>query len=387
MLSCQKVRFFLPDEVRYLNCAYMSPIAKAVEQAGLAGMRQKRNPSATGPADFFADSDRVRDLFGRLIGAPARSIAIIPSVSYGIATIANNLEIAGGSNIVLLEEQFPSNVYIWRRIARERGAHIRTVGADVASGNRSAAWNARILESIDGQTAVVALPHVQWTDGTLFDLEAISDRARTVGAALVVDGTQSVGALPFDVGRIRPDALVCAGYKWLLGPYSIGVAYFDPRHHEGVPLEENWITRRHSEEFSRLVAYEDDYQPGAVRYDVGERSNFILVPMMAAALELVLEWGAENIQEYSRHLTQELLERAQEMGYRIEGEDGRAAHLFGIRMPEAVEAERLRTELDHRNVSVSIRGSAVRVSPHVYNDEQDVAVLLDALDTAARVAT
>lgn len=387
MISCQKALFSVPEEVRYLNCAFMSPMAKVVEDAGLAGMRQKRNPSATRPADFFADSDRVRDLFGRLIGAAARSIAIIPSVSYGIATIANNLEIAGGSNIVLLEEQFPSNVYIWRRIATESGAHIRTVGADLASGNRSAAWNARILETIDAQTAVVALPHVHWTDGTRFDLEAISDRARAVGAALVVDGTQSVGALPFDVGSIRPDALICAGYKWLLGPYSIGVAYFDPRHHEGVPLEENWIARRHSEEFSRLVAYEDDYQPGAVRYDVGERSNFVLVPMMAAALELVLEWGPENIQEYCGRLTRELLEGAQELGYQIEGEDGRAAHLFGIRMPEAVEAEQLRSELDHRNVSVSIRGSAVRISPHVYNDEQDVAALLDALHTVARVAT
>jgi len=124
---------------------------------------------------------------------------------------------------------------------------------------------------------------VHWTDGTRFDLVAIGRAARRVGAAFVVDGTQSVGALPFDVREIQPDALVCAGYKWLLGPYAMGAAYFGPRYDAGDPIEENWITRRGSDDFQRLVAYQDEYAPGAIRYDVGERSNFILLPMFIAA--------------------------------------------------------------------------------------------------------
>lgn len=386
MLTCQKQLFSLPSDLHYLNCAYMAPMARTVEEAGIAGIRRKRNPSVIEPADFFEDSDRVRRLFGRLIHADAGSVALIPSASYGIAVIAKNVDMGRGDRIIVLEEQFPSNVYAWRRIAEEAGASVVTVGPGPGAATRAARWNQRILEAIDHRTAVVAMPHTHWTDGTRFSLEDIATRAREVGAALVIDGTQSVGALPFDVRRIQPDALICAGYKWLLGPYAIGMAYFDPRHHGGQPLEENWIGRRHSEQFSGLVAYEDRYQPGAVRFDVGERSNFILVPMMAAALELVLQWGPESIQTYCETLTRPLIDRARELGFEIEPPSGRAHHLFGLRTSDGLDPDRLREALARRHVSVSVRGSAVRVSPHVYNDDQDVEALVDALQATASSA-
>ena len=384
MLGCKKEEFYLPRDFHFLNCAYLSPQSRRVEAAGLAALQRKRNPADIRPQDFFTESDRVRALFGRLIGANPQSVALIPSVSYGLASIAKNLPIGRSQKIVLLHEQFPSNVYTWRRLAGRHGAKLFTVIPPKAA--RAAVWNERILDAIDRETAIVALPNVHWTDGTLFDLEAISERARSVGAALVIDGTQSVGALPFDVGRVRPDALICAGYKWLFGPYSTALAYFDERHHNGVPLEENWITRNRSEEFSRLVDYEDEYQPGAVRFDVGERSNFALLPMLSAALEQVLEWDPEHIQVYCRELTSGLIEEARTIGYELEDETGRAAHLFGIRMRAKGGEVRLREELEKRNVAVSVRGSAVRVAPHVYNDEHDVEALLDALRAAAEVA-
>lgn len=384
MLNCQKHLFQLPEDLHFLNCAYVAPLPRAVEIAGIEGMRKKRNPADIRPEDFFEDSDRVRRLFARLIGADAGSVALVPSVSYGIATAARNVPIARGQKIVIMHEQFPSNVYVWRRLAAERGAEIRTVQPHDGPTGRAASWNERILEAIDAETAVVAMPNVHWADGTRFDLEAIGRRAREVGAALVVDGTQSVGALPFDVGTVRPDVLVCAGYKWMFGPYGTALAYFSKSVHDGVPLEENWITRRNSERFSSLVDYEDQYQPGAIRYDAGERSNFILLPMMAAALELVLKWSPEAIQEYCRGLTHELFREARDMGYRIEDEGGRGAHLFGIRLPADIPPERLRETLDAHGVAVSVRGSAVRISPHVYNDAADVEALRDALAAAVQ---
>ena len=384
MLSCQRHLFQLPEDVHFLNCAYVAPLPRAVEDAGIDGMRKKRNPADIRPEDFFEDSDRVRRLFARLIGADAGSIALVPSVSYGIAAAAHNVAVARGQNIIVMHEQFPSNVYAWRRLAAERGAEMRTVEPDGTRERRAASWNERILDAIDADTAIVAMPNVHWADGTRFDLESIGRRAREVGAALVVDGTQSVGALPFDIGTIQPDVLVCAGYKWMFGPYGSALAYFSESMHEGVPLEENWIARRNSERFSGLVDYEDRYQPGAIRYDVGERSNFILLPMMAAALELVLEWTPEAIQEYCRALTIELAREARDLGYQIEREDGRGAHLFGIRLPQGMAAERLREELDAHGVAVSVRGSAVRISPHVYNDAADVDALQDALAAAAK---
>ena len=378
-IECQRAAFSLPPELHYLNCAYMSPLPRIVEEAGVLGIARKRNPSSLVSEDFFLESQEVRRLFARLVNAPdPNSVAIIPSVSYGIGTATRNTPLASGQNIVLLHEQFPGNVYGWRRLAEERGAEIREVGpGDGADRGRS--WNERILENIDRDTGVVAMAPVHWTDGTLFDLGVIGARAREVGAVLVVDGTQSVGAFPFDVQELRPDALIVAGYKWLLGPYSIGVGYFGPRFLEGIPVEETWIARQGSQDFRTLVNYQDGYQPGAIRFDVGERSNFILVPMLVAALRLILEWGPEGIQTYTRELTQDLLEEALELGYAVEEDLYRVGHLFGIRMPPGLEMETLKGTLQRENVSTSLRGSALRVSPHLYNDSEDVEGLRRAL--------
>src|SRR5690606_32197972 len=281
-LSCRRADFRLRPGAPYLNCAYMGTLPRRSEEAGVAALARKRHPTDIGAPDAFWESDGLRAAFARLVGAsdPAR-VAIQPGVSYGIATAARNLPVARGQNLVLTHEQFPGNVYAWRRLAAESEAELRSVGppepgmgsampAGAATG-RGAVWNERMLEAIDSDTAVVAVPHVHWTDGTLFDLAAIGRRCREVGAALVVDGTQSIGALPCDLAEVRPDALVCAAYKWLLGPYSLSLSWYGPRFDDGVPIEETWIARENSHDFQRLVDYRDDYLPGAVRYDVAER--------------------------------------------------------------------------------------------------------------------
>jgi selenocysteine lyase/cysteine desulfurase len=384
MLTCQKSRFSLPDDEHYLNCAYMSPISTAVEAAGVAGVARKRVPSRLSAPDFFTEADRARQLFARLVNAadPSR-IAIIPAASYGLAIAARNLPVAAGQNIVVTHEQFPANVHGWRKLTAARGVEMRTVMPPDAADGRGRGWNARLLEAIDARTAVVALGHVHWTDGTKFDLEAVGRRARDVGAAFVVDGTQSVGALPFDVAAIQPDALVCATYKWLMGPYSLGFAYLGPRFDDGEPLEETWIGRAGSENFKELVNYRDDYQPGAVRYDVGERSNFALLPMAIAGLEQVLDWQPARLQDYCAALTADLFDRVRALGYTVEDPAFRGEHLFGLRAPAGADITAIGERLRARRVHVSLRGSAIRVAPHVYNDARDVEALVEALGAGA----
>lgn len=385
MITCQKSRFSLPEGLHYLNCAYMGPLSVRVEEAGVEGIRRRRDPTAITPADFFSGALAVRERFARLVNAPdPGQVAIVPAVSYGMAVVARNTRLERGQNVVTAHEQFPSNVYPWRRLAAEAGAEVRAVAPPEGTAGRGEAWNARLLETIDARTALVALGHVHWADGTRFDLESVGERAREVGAALVVDGTQSVGALPFDVQRLRPDALVCASYKWMMGPYGAGLAWFGPRYLDGVPLEENWIGRAGSEDFSGLVRYRDEYQPGALRFDVGERSNPVLLPMLAAALDQLLEWTPEAVQAYCRALVAELVAEARALGYAVEDEGWRGGHLFGIRAPAGVELGTLREPLDRRRVAVSVRGASLRVSPNVYNDAADVEALLDALWEAVR---
>ncbi len=382
MLSCQRSAFTLPDGVHYLNCAYMAPLAVAVRAAGIRGIDRRTAPHLIRPEDFFDESDHLRCLFSRVVNAPdPKRVAIVPSVSYGLAAVARNVPAARGDNVVVLEEQFPSNVYVWRRLCAERGLELRTIEAPPRDARgRALEWNIRLLSSIDRRTALVSVPHVHWADGTRFDLERVGERARDCDALLAVDGTQSVGAMPFDVQRVRPDALVCAGYKWLLGPYSTGLAWYGPAFDHGTPIEENWITRRGSEAFAELVRYRDEYQPAALRYDVGERSNFVLLPMLAAALELVLEWTVPAIQDYCRALTDPLARTLRERGHRVEEPRWRGGHLFGVRVRESVDRARLAERLHERQVAVSFRGDAVRVAPHLYNDADDTAALLDAIE-------
>lgn len=372
--------FRLPADIHYLNCAYMSPLPGVVEDAGIEGMRRKRRPHEITPADFFSDSDELRAAFDRLIGGddPSR-VAIIPSVSYGITVASRNLQPDPGSRVVLVAEQFPSHVYPWRRLASERDLQVVTVRAPETAGSRGAAWNEAVLEAVGSDVSIVALPHYHWMDGTRFDLAEIGRRARAVGAALVVDGTQSVGAAPFDVDAVRPDAVVCAGYKWLLGPYGIGVGWYGPRFDDGVPLEETWASRVGSDDFRRVAEYRDDYRPGAARYDVGERSNFIAVPMQLAAIRKILEWKPERIQAYCGNLADMVADEATSLGIQLEDRAWRGQHLFGLRLPPGMDAAALGPELQRRRVSVSLRGSAVRVAPHVYNGPEDVEALLEAV--------
>ena len=345
------------------------------------GIQRKRNPYTIASDDFFQDAEILRKEFAKLINIQEpRRIVIIPSVSYGIANVARNVPLTSGDKIIVASEQFPSNYYPWHRLAQETRATLHVVAAPDTLESRGRKWNERILDAIDARTRIVSLGHVHWADGTRFDLEQIRKRTRDVGALLIIDGTQSVGALPFDVQHIQPDALVCGGYKWLMGPYSIGLAYYGPYFDNGKPIEENWINRRNSENFTQLVNYQEDYQSGSLRYEVGEHSNFILVPMMQEALEQINRWKPANIQSYCEKISQPAIKKLRAEGFWIEEENQRGHHLFGVRFPKGVSLGVVREKIRKKKISVSFRGESMRVACNVFNDAKDFERLMNALE-------
>ena len=383
-MKCQRDLFSLPDGQHYLNCAYMSPLLKAVETAGIDGLRRKSAPAEITPTDFFDPAEELRLVFARLIHTSPERIALIPAVSYGMGIATYNLPLTPEQNVVIPGEEFPSNVYPWLEQCKRMRATLRRVDRPRGTPAPGTVWNARFLEAIDTKTAVVALSSVHWTDGTLFELEQIGQRAREVGALFIVDGTQSVGALPFDFERVQPDLLVCAGYKWLLGPYQYSFAAVGDRLLNGEPFEHNWINRKDSQNFSALINYQSEYQPGARRFDTGERSNFIMIPMLLAALKQIDAWGVNNIQRYCAQLSTELGQALDGTPYTVASPHERAAHLFGIRIADAEQIPAILKALRQRQVYVSQRGASIRVSPHVYNTEADVVALAEALRAALR---
>ena len=371
----QRHLFDIPEDVAYLNCAYMGPLMHAVVEAGDRGVRAKARPWGISADDFFADGERSRELFARIIDADAEGVALVPSASYALSCAARNIEVGAGDRIVILAEQFPSIVYTWREVASTRGASLVTVARPPDDD-----WSRAVLEAIDERTATVVLPHCHWTDGGLLDLVRVGARCREAGAALVLDLTQSAGAFRFDAAAIRPDYVACAGYKWLLGPYSLGYLWVAPEHRDGRPIEFNWIGRAGAEDFARLIDYRDEYQPGARRFDVGERSNFILVPMLNAALEQILEWGVGAIEATLSARNADIAARAAGLGLGSAPAALRAAHFLGLRFPGGGPPAGLLAALAEERVYVSIRGDSMRVTPHLYNTDEDVDRLFAALE-------
>jgi selenocysteine lyase/cysteine desulfurase len=213
------------------------------------------------------------------------------------------------------------------------------------------------------------------------DLARVGDAARAAGAAFVVDATQSLGALPLDVGSLRPDYLVAAGYKWLLGPFSVGYLYVGEEHRSGRPIEENWINRAGAEDFTGLTDFTDDYRPGARRFDVGQRTNFILTPMAIAALSQLLDWGVENIAESLAVITGRIESEARSRGLDAIPAERRGPHMLGVSLPAERRAE-IGARLAESKVFVGMRGDAMRLSPHLFTTEADVDKLFGALDAA-----
>lgn len=373
LLPCQRHLFDIPRDVAYFNCAYMAPLLRAAQTAGENGIARKAQPWRLTGADFFAETEATRALFARLIGAEADDIAFIPAASYGMAVATRNLPLRPGQTVVIAAEDFPSGVFAWQKAARDAKAEIITVPRP-ADGD----WTRAMVAAIDARTAVVLASETHWVCGGRMDLAAISTRAKTVGAALVLDLTQSCGAVPFDVTAIDPDFIATAAYKWVMGPYSFGFLYVAPRHQQGEPLEQGWICRQGSEDFRRIVEYQEDFQPGARRFDVGQRSNFALMPVARAALEQLLAWGVRNTAETLAELTARIEEGAQALGAETQPRHLRSPHFLSLRLPAGL-SDSAAADLAARNVHVSLRGDRMRITPHLYNDEEDIRRLFAAL--------
>ncbi|HEX3323148.1 MAG TPA: aminotransferase class V-fold PLP-dependent enzyme [Terriglobales bacterium] len=373
MLTNQRHLFDIPDDVAYLNCAYMSPLMKPAVEAGRAGLERKTRPWQIKAEDFFSEADLLRTSGAKLFGCETQDLAIVPSASYGVATAALNLPVKKGQEILVLAEQFPSNYYPWDRVAREAGAELKFVEWP-EDGN----WTAAVLRELRDGVAIAALPNVQWTSGGLLDLAKIGSECRKVGAALALDLTQSLGVYPFDVKTVQPDFAVAATYKWLLGPYSLGLLYVSPKWQGGKPLEENWIQRSNARDFSSLIVYTDGYDEGARRFDMGERANFALLPAAKRAIEQILEWGVAEISAASGAHNQWLAERARELGFSCLEEPLRAPHYLCLRA-EGRSLSGLVEAFAKVNVFVSVRGSSIRITPHVYNTARDLERLVGVL--------
>jgi len=376
----QKHLFNLPEGVHYLNGAYMSPNLKSVEQAGIDGVKRKTNPTSIKESDFFQPAEEVKSLFGKLINASSKQIALIPSASYGLMNAIRNVPFKKGQHAITVNEEFPSDHLTLRKICQDNKAKLKVIRPPKLIEGRTQAWTDKIIDSITEETAVLVMSSIHWMEGLKFDLKAIGEKCRATNTFFIVDGTQSVGALPMDVETFKIDALICASYKWLLGPYSSGLAYYGEKFNDGEPIEYSWMTRKDGNDFSKLTNYPEEFGEGAMRYNVGEFSNFIALPMIKAALEQILKWKPENIQNYCFDLLSPLRKYLENKQVQKDDDHLVSAHLYGLFLPENVNLKNLMEDLKANNIHISARGNSIRISPHVYNESNDVNSLIEVLD-------
>ncbi|MBU0621520.1 MAG: aminotransferase class V-fold PLP-dependent enzyme [Gammaproteobacteria bacterium] len=375
LLPSQRHIFDIPDNIAYFNCAYNSPQLNESKQRLLAGVQSKSHPWERTAKNFFDDAETIRSLSAQIFGGDVDGYAVVPAASYGISTAARAVEphLHAGDRILVIAEEFPSVVLPWRRTAQETGAVLFTVPAP-ADGN----WTQAILDHIDASAKVVAVSSCHWTNGAYIDLRRIGEACRATGSILVVDATQTLGAMPFSMDEVQPDFLVAAGYKWLLCPYGFSLLYVAGCWRDARPLEESWLARDNAEDFTALVKYSGTYMPGARRFDVGEKCTATILPGAVAALEQIKAWGVQNIAASLADINARIARQLAQLGCRLPDDAQRCPHMFGAQLPPSYSGN-LVAELKARHIYISQRGNALRFAPHLHVNEQDVERLLASL--------
>ena len=370
MLPCQRALFDIPRDVCFLNAASWSPLPLAVQEAGRAAVGRKGQPWKLESNFQSQQYERARKAAAALIGADPADVALIPSVGYGVATAGKVMAIPRGSRVLVLQDDHTSPVLEWMSRAETGGYTVETV-KQPADGD----WTSAVLEAIErpgaAPLALVSISSVHWSDGGALDMPRIATAAKAKGAALLVDATHDVGVRRIDVKTLDPDFLIFPTYKWVLGPYGRAFMYVAKRRQNGVPLEQISASRKAVSAEDTVYFRDVSYVEGARRYDMGERDHFISLEMAAVGMEMMAGWGNEPIVARLSMLTDRLADGLANSGVRVIDKKLRAPHVLSLAFPKGMAPD-LPKKLAAENVYAAPRLGRLRISPHVYNDEEDV---------------
>lgn len=368
MLSSQRALFDIPREICYLNAASYSPLPLKTQEAGRAAVGRKGRPW-TFPASLANEQyERTRAAAARLINAEPSDVALISSISYGVATAAKLLTVPRGSRVLVLEDDHSSPVLEWHSRSQAQGFAVETIRRP-----DDGDWTSAVLAAIERSGAPVSLASissVHWSDGGLIDVDEVRAALRQRDAAFLIDATQAVGVLAMDVKRLDPDFVLFPTYKWVLGPYGRAFLYVAKRHQGGIPLEQIAAGRRNVRAENAVYFTDLDYVGDARRFDMGERDYFISMEMAAIGMEMLAEWGAPAVSQRIAMLTERIAAGVRDLGVGVPETRLRAPHILSLGFKGGMPAG-LIEGLASESIYVALRLGRLRISPHVYNDEAD----------------
>lgn len=379
MLPSQRHLFDMPREVAYLNAAAWSPLPLTSVEAGQAGAARKARPWELTDAFQEHQVERARAAAATMIRADASDVAIIPSVGYGVSTAAKILDLPRGSRILVLDRDHTAPVLEWMSRAEAMDYRIETVSAGADHD-----WTAALEEALakPGQppAALVSISNIHWSDGGLIDLNRVKQALRPHDGKLLVDATHGAGVIDLDVGTLDPDFIIFPTYKWLLGPYGRAFLYAAKRHQNGIPLEQTGYGRKQVRATDPTYFTDLSYVDSARRFDMAERDFFVSLDVAATSMELLQTWGLPAVRERLRALTDMLEAALDAEGVPVTWlrRDLRAPNILSVGFPEGMP-DGLPERLAGRGVYAAARLGRLRISPHVYNDEEDCAQCAKAL--------
>jgi kynureninase len=368
-LSSYRDEFPILAERTYLISASLGPLSLRARRAATEHLDlwQRLGPEELWMAHGLPKLEQCRDQFSQIIGADPDEVAIVPSVSSGLSSIASCLDLYERNKVVLSDMDFPTNGYVWRAQQR-RGAKLDFVGS--ADGIRVEADD--VVDRIDAQTAVVNTNRVLFESSWIMDLPPVVETAHEAGALVVVDDFHGSGIVPLDVHALGVDFLLSGALKWLMG--GQGIAFLYCRRDLVAmmePLVVGWFGTKRPFDFDRSGL---DLRDDARRFETGTYT----LPQAwtaSAGMEMILEVGVDRIRARNQELTSLIIEKADEADLEVLSPraDERRGGLVRVRVPGGrPNAERILHELFKRNVVLDQRGDALRISPHFFSTEQDI---------------
>ncbi|MEA2916628.1 MAG: hypothetical protein QOJ15_8709 [Bradyrhizobium sp.] len=382
MLASQRALFEMPRHICYLNSASYSPLPLKAQEAGRAAVGRKGTPWTLDAGFANRQHERARAAAARLINAEPADIALIPSISYGVATAAKVLTIERGARVIVLENDHSSPVLEWQTRADAQGFVVETVHQP-DDGDWTAAVLATIERSGAAPVGLASISSVHWSDGGLIDIDEVGAALRQRGAKFLIDATQGAGVLTMDVKRLDPDFVIFPTYKWLLGPYGRAFLYVAPRHQDGIPLEQTAGGRRDVRAENAVYFADLRYTPDARRFDMGERDHFVSMEMASIGMEMMADWGAAAVAQRLLMLTERIAEGVRGFGVSVPERHVRAPHILCLGFKDGMP-KGLIEALASEDIHVAARLGRMRISPHVFNDEADADRFVAALGRRLR---
>jgi cysteine desulfurase/selenocysteine lyase len=357
----------------YLNSATYGQIPRRSVDAIARHFAHRDELACSDFLTWYDQAECMRTPIARLINATPADIAFIPNAATALGLVAGGIDWKPGDNVVTLGGEFPNQLYL-PTLVESRGVEFQETAWEGINGTK-------FYDSIDNRTRLVAISEVNYSTGFRAPIEDISRIAHSRGALVFVDGTQSVGALRFDVQQSRPDALAVHAYKWLCGPTGVGFLYVAPALRAILPPNTiGWRSHRDWRNVDNLHHGSPVLTDSAERYEGGGLA-FGLLDAMAASVEWMLEIGPEAIEQRVLALAASARDRLRSLGAEVL--DNGRSQIVAARFPgysPAQDPSRLARELKARRVLVAARHGFLRVSPHFYNNESD----LDRLDAELR---